>query len=131
MWFSSSSSSSPELPFWLNPIHSEHRKLLDSKGRMHEASNPLPDWEAVREVHFPPPISSMRLLVFLKGVFYLSWVILHNAKKYIHTHNTCYSIKYFLWSQVLEQYLQWFTRKWQLILFLCKSQHIFHFNSYS
>ena len=94
-----------------------------SKGRKHEASNPLPDWEAVREVRFPPPIFSMRPLVFQKEVFYLSWVILHNAKKYIHTYNSCYSIKCFSWSQILSQYFQWIIEKWQLILVLCKSEH--------
>ena len=123
MSFSSSSSSWPELPSSPNPIRLEHRKLSDSKGRKHEASNPLPDWEAVREVRFPPPIFSMRPLVFQKGVFYLSWVILHNAKKYIHTHNTCYSIKCFFWSQVLYQYLQLFMKIWQLLVFLCKYEH--------
>ena len=125
MSFSSSSSFSPELLSSPNPIRSEHRKLSDSKGRKHEASNPLPDWEAVREVRFPPPIFSMRPLVFQKGVFYLSWVILHNAKKYIHTHNTCYSIKCFFWSQVIYQYLQWIIKKWQIMFFLCINKRFY------
>ena len=45
MLFSSSSSSSPELPSSPNPIRTEHPKFSDSEGRMHEASNQNKDMQ--------------------------------------------------------------------------------------